>query len=241
MKSYTIHLIRHGITKGNEEGRYIGRTDLPLSENGVSQLKRLRRAGGYPQAQAYFTGPQKRCLETLRILYPESKPIVIDDFRECDFGDWEGKTAEEIAAGDSRFAEWISGGNGKMTPPHGEGGGAFMQRVCASFEKVAEGMMRSGVTSAVLVAPGGALMAILSAYGLPRAKFYDWMTESGTGYSVRIMPELWMRSMAAEVYSKIPAVEPDPEDSGRIIIDLARRAADEAFGTEETNPDETDR
>ena len=101
--------------------------------------------------------------------------------------------------------------------------------------------MRSGVTSAVLVAPGGALMAILSAYGLPRAKFYDWMTESGTGYSVRIMPELWMRSMAAEVYSKIPAVEPDPEDSGRIIIDLARRAADEAFGTEETNPDETDR
>ena len=30
MKNYTIYLIRHGITEGNLEGKYIGLTDLPL-------------------------------------------------------------------------------------------------------------------------------------------------------------------------------------------------------------------
>ena len=41
MKSYTIHLIRHGISQGNLLGQYIGVTDSPLSEEGKEQLKQL--------------------------------------------------------------------------------------------------------------------------------------------------------------------------------------------------------
>ena len=32
MKSYTIHLIRHGICEGNLEGRYVGRTQYDSPE-----------------------------------------------------------------------------------------------------------------------------------------------------------------------------------------------------------------
>ena len=39
MKSYTIHLIRHGISQGNLLGQYIGVTDSPLSKEGKEQLK----------------------------------------------------------------------------------------------------------------------------------------------------------------------------------------------------------
>lgn len=229
MKSYTIHLIRHGMTEGNEEGRYIGSTDLPLSAAAERRLKALATKYPYPQAEAYFVSPLKRCVQTMKILYPQAKPILIDDFRECSFGEWEGKTAKEIAAKDPAFARWISGQGKEVTPPGGESGGVFMQRVCASFEKIVQGMMSSGITSAVIVAHGGTLMSILSAYGLPRAQFYDWMTESGCGYSMRITPGLWMRSMVGEVYAKIPAEEKNEEDGGVMMIDLAREAAEKAF------------
>ena len=45
MKSYTIHLIRHGICEGNLEGRYIGRTQSPLAQEGIQALLELKRKG----------------------------------------------------------------------------------------------------------------------------------------------------------------------------------------------------
>ena len=42
MKSYTVYLIRHGMTDEGGEGRYIGHTDVPLSEEGRRQLIRLK-------------------------------------------------------------------------------------------------------------------------------------------------------------------------------------------------------
>lgn len=226
MKSYTIHLIRHGITEGNLLGQYIGVTDSPLSQQGIEQLLQKKKAGGYPQAQAYYTSPLSRCVDTLKLLYPDIQPTVVEDFRECNFGDWEGKSAKDLEK-EPAFAKWVEQG-GDMIPPGGESGGQFMHRTCLAFEKLVEGMLRSGTTSAVIVAHGGTLMSILSAYGVPRAQFYDWMTEPGTGYSLRITPGLWMRSMVAEVYETIP---PRPQQGQREhnILDLAREAANRAF------------
>lgn len=234
MKSYTIHLIRHGVTEGNEQGRYIGSTDLPLSAAGKEQLLALGGRHPYPQAQAYFSSPMRRCTETTRILYPDAKPILIPDLRECSFGDWEGKTAEEISAEDGRFRQWIAGNGEPVSPPNGEDGASFARRVCAAFEKIVEGLMRSGMTSAVLMMHGGAMMSVLATYGLPRAQFYDWMTQPGCGYSMRIVPGLWMRSRVGEVYAEIPEKpKQEGQSEERILVDLAREAADRAFGKRE--------
>ena len=51
---------------------------------------------------------------------------------------------------------------------------------------------------------GGVIMTILSAYGIPKAGFYDWIVGNGCGYSVRITPGLWMRDKVMEVYAKVP-------------------------------------
>lgn len=232
MKSYTIHLIRHGVTEGNLKGQYIGSTDSPLAAEGIARLEQLKKNYEYPKAQVYYVSPLSRCIQTLNILYPGVQPVVVDGLRECDFGDWEGKTAEQLQKEDPHFLEWME--NGTMaSPPNGEGGGAFMQRVCLTFEKLVEGMLRSGTTSAVIVAHGGTLMSILSTYGLPRAKFYDWMTDNGCGYTLRITAGLWMRSMVAEVVSAIPPSS--GKDREHTVIDLAREAADRAYGKEETS------
>lgn len=231
MKSYVIHLIRHGLTQGNLLGQYVGSTDLSLAPEGIARLRELKARSPYPTAQVYYTSPLKRCVETMNLIYPGVQPIAVSDFRECDFGDWEGKTAKELE-NNPVFTKWMEDGS-KAAPPNGESGGAFMYRVCAAFEKLVEGMMRSGTTSAVIVAHGGTIMSILSAYGLPRANFYDWMMDNGCGYSLRITPGLWMRSMVAEVYAMIPPAPERKDDDQKMVIDLAREAADRAFGKKE--------
>ena len=227
MKSYTIHLIRHGITEGNLLGQYIGRTDSPLAAEGIRALQKLKEQYEYPEAQAYYCSPMRRCIDTLRILYPEAEPVLVDGFRECDFGDWEGKTAKQLAEEDPSFLQWMESSH-SVAPPNGESTGVLVQRTCAAFENLVEELMRSGTTSAVVVAHGGTLMSILSAYGLPRASFYDWMTENGCGYSLRITPGLWMRSMVAEVYDTIPAGRSAKGGDEKFIIGLAREAAERA-------------
>ncbi len=230
MKSYTIHLIRHGISQGNLLGQYIGITDSPLAEEGKAQLERLAGQHAYPCAQAYYTSPLSRCVDSLKLLYPHAQPVVIEDFKECDFGKWEGRSAKELEH-DPDFVKWIESGS-VMAPPGGEDGGRFMQRVCLAFEKLVEHMLRSGQTSAVIMAHGGTIMSILSAYGLPKAPFYDWMTEPGHGYSLRITPGLWMRSMVAEVYDTIPAQTQD-RSREHTVMDYAREAASRVFGEKE--------
>ena len=63
-------LIRHGMTEGNKERRYVGcRTDEPLCAEGTARLEKQ----AYPEADRVFVSPMKRCLETATILYPTIK------------------------------------------------------------------------------------------------------------------------------------------------------------------------
>ncbi|MGN0477790.1 MAG: histidine phosphatase family protein, partial [Ruminococcus sp.] len=88
MKSYYIHFICHGNIDETHKGKYIGTTNVPLSDKGKMELKKLDHNMKYPGGSALFTGPLKRCKETCEILYPDLKPIVIDQLTECNFGEW---------------------------------------------------------------------------------------------------------------------------------------------------------
>ncbi len=238
MKSYLIHLIRHGASAGNLQGRYIGRTDSPLAMESVKALADLKFKYEYPKADAYYCSPSSRCRDTLKILYPAETPIGVDGMEECDFGDWENKTAAELQKTDPAFAQWMAGGP-EVSPPNGEDGAVFMHRVCAAFEKFVEGLICSHTYSSVLVLPGGVMMTLLSAYGLPKAPFYDWMCEPGCGYSLRITPSLWMRGMVAEVYETLPRSGEEPAPMDHTVIDLAREAADRAYGKHENKEEDS--
>ena len=108
-------LIRHGKTRGNLEGRYVGcRTDEPLSPEGIEELKQR----SYPRAEWVYVSPMSRCIETAEILYPGVPMEIVPDFRECDFGDFEGKNYAELN-GRADYQAWIDSG-GQMAFPGGE-------------------------------------------------------------------------------------------------------------------------
>ena len=82
-----IYLIRHALTAGNEQKRYVGRTDEPLSERGILSL-RGRKA---PPADVVAVSPLRRCLQTADILFPRRGRGVGRGFAGCGFREFVGK------------------------------------------------------------------------------------------------------------------------------------------------------
>ncbi len=202
MKSYVIHFIRHGSIDETLAGKYIGTTDVLLSDKGKMSLKKLNFDYAYPQPTVVFTSPLKRCTETCKILFPNIKPLVIDALSECNFGEWENKTADELKA-DPDFEKWLAGDT-SVKPPRGESNDDFVRRICKMFESIVDGLMKTGTTECAIVTHGGIIMTLLAVYGLPQAKPFEWAMDNGFGYSLRVTPMLWQRDKVCEVFSTLP-------------------------------------
>ncbi len=202
MQSYVIYLIRHGAVEETLKGRYIGRTDVGLSKKGKESLLEIRENFGYPKAERLYSSPLSRCTETCRLIYPGQSVKTVSSLAECSFGDWEGKSAAELA-GNPQFVNWLQNSD-KTPPPGGESGKEFAARVCRGFERIVEEMSGENIRSAAIVTHGGVIMTILGMYGLPQAESYRWRMDNGYGFAVRVTPMLWMRDRVVEVFDTTP-------------------------------------
>ncbi len=104
-------LVRHGETAGQSSIRYYGVTDVPLSDLGRRQVRVARDQIRSDVYDGVWASTLCRSWESARIVAP-GRPVHLEsDFREIDFGDWEGLTKEEIAERDpAGFARWESEG-----------------------------------------------------------------------------------------------------------------------------------
>ena len=202
MKSYTVYLLRHGLTKGNLNAQYIGHTDYPLSTFGIEQLKEIKKEHPYPEVDAVFVSPLKRAMESADIMYPKNNKIVIDNFIEYSFGEFEELTADDLKDNED-FKNWLHG-DMYARPPFGESNAEFVQRVCKEFEQVVEGCVSTGTEKFAIVSHAGVLMTILACYGLPEAPMAHWQMDAGYGYKLRITPSIWMQGKKVEVVDTVP-------------------------------------
>jgi len=172
-------LIRHGMTEGNAERRYIGRTDEPLCPEGLSKLKASGMVlSGVREISRLYVSPYRRCTETASFLFPALEMTVVRDLCECDFGEFEGKNAEELK-GNLLYEKWVS--ENCLTPvPGGEDVAAFRKRCCDAFGKIA--FQLPDHETAAIVTHGGCIMAVLEMYGRPKRDFYEYHVENGSGF-----------------------------------------------------------
>ena len=201
MKTYKIHLIRHGLTEANADGRYIGRTDLPLSPEGLAALLALKEKYQYPGGVRFFTSPLSRCRQTLEVLYPGCQPETVEGLAECDFGEWEGRSIRDLK-NDPQFIRWVERADNGI--PGGEDSEAFRTRVCAAFEGLVNDLIHSGDTEAVVCTHGGVITMLMQLYGLPRLDPKDCLTAPGQGFTLRVTPSIWMSEPLAEALCIIP-------------------------------------
>lgn len=210
MKTYTIHLIRHGMTEGNKVGRYVGSIDAPLFKDGIDEIEELKKKYDYRKPQLFFSSPLRRCIETLDLIYGDDEIEVntVEGLRECNLGDFEGKTADELVD-KPEYIDWVQNG---AAPPNGESNKEFATRVCSAFIDTVKEILKTGKTESVICAHGGVIMTILAVYGLPERKMTDYMANNGRGFTIRVTPSVWMRSGMVEVISDFPvgsSAEPD--------------------------------
>ena len=165
--------IRHGATAGNLEKRYIGSTDEPLCDIGIAQVESLRKHNF--QADLLYVSPMLRTRQTAELLFPKMDYTFVSDFRETNFGLFEGKTAEELSRC-PEYQTWVE--SMCLDPiPQGENVTAFKARCCSAFETIMKNLPDN--SKAAFVVHGGVIMAILEAYAQPKKGFYDYYVENG--------------------------------------------------------------
>lgn len=181
-----IYLIRHGKTQGNLSGKYIGaRTDEPLCQEGIRELE----GKNYPKAELLFVSPMKRCRQTGEILYPGLAQKECSLLKECDFGDFENKNYKELS-GNPDYQAWIDSG-GALPFPGGEDPEGFRNRCREGFVRCVEEAFAMESPATAIVAHGGTIMSILSAYGYPKQGYFDWQIKNGEYYVLILEEELW--------------------------------------------------
>ena len=201
MRTYKLHLIRHGMTEGNVNGQYIGVTDISITTNGIIELNDLREKGIYPKCGLVFSSPMIRATETAKIIFPDQDIIINDNLREIDFGEFEGKTADELKDRED-YTKWVSGE--LAAAPGGEATIEFATRLCTGIGQIVRRMMDEEVYSAGVVMHGGAIMTLLSVAAVPRRRMAQWACGNGRGYTIRITPSLYHKSGILEVIGEIP-------------------------------------
>ena len=198
MRTLKIHLIRHGATDANYDGRYIGcKTDLPLAPEGLNELRLLKDDIDYPEIERLYSSPMQRCRQTGAVLYPDFEPVTVEELKEYDFGLFENKTAAELES-NPNFIPWTSGR--LSAPPGGEDNSGFIKRICVGFNKIVLDMIEGGLTESAVIMHGGAIMMLLGVSAVPRNKPVEWTADNGRGYSVRVTPSLYHKSGVIEVY-----------------------------------------
>lgn len=167
-----IYLVRHGETVWNAVGKFQGHTDVPLSEIGRDQTKKLAARLSNEKILAFYSSDLSRAKETAQILAePHGLPVdYIPDLREINFGRWEGLTIKEISEtyGDITTKWWASPLS--TTIPDGEN----LQDVVVRCERALSRIIEKHEGDNVVIAAHGGVIRVIIGLALGLDLNYYW-------------------------------------------------------------------
>lgn len=170
-----IYLLRHGLTDYNAQKRYQGQRNIPLSAQGLAQL----RQADFSPKTVYIT-PLQRTAQTARMLFPQAKLVPVDGLKEMCFGSFEGRNYIEMEH-DADYQAWVAA-NCESKCPDGERKDEFSDRICASFGALVDEALAKGEERLVIVAHGGTQMAAMERFAVPHKDYYEWCGPNAGGF-----------------------------------------------------------
>jgi broad specificity phosphatase PhoE len=153
-----LTLIRHGTTAWNTVGRFQGHSDIPLSEEGRAQAVLLAAyVATFPEIDAIVTSPLLRAVQTADLVVPGRPRVLEARLRELDFGEFEGRTREQLEF-DPRWAAWIADPFTRPAP----GGETYAQLRTRADAWLAEARARHPDAHVLAVTHSGTIQMLLS-------------------------------------------------------------------------------
>ena len=152
-----IFLIRHGEISPFTPRRFIGQTDVMLTDHGREQMFQLSEYLKSFPADRFVCSPLGRCLESCDILTAGSEYEIIKDFKEISLGEWDGLTVEEVKKRFPGSYENRGADMGYFRPEGGESFSDLQQRSWPVFDAIARG----GDRLVVIVAHAGVNRVLL--------------------------------------------------------------------------------
>ena len=94
-----LFLVRHGQSTANLEKRYMGQTDVPLTELGQAQAEAIRPILAPFTFDKVYTSDLQRAINTQKLALPEATDVVrLKILREVDVGELVGTPINEMPA-----------------------------------------------------------------------------------------------------------------------------------------------
>jgi len=163
----SVILVRHGVTDWNRLGLVQGWTDIPLSDPGRAQARRVGEALASHAIGRVITSDLSRAIETAeRAAEPHRLPVNSHrELREYHCGEWEGRPYLDIRSDDKeRFQNWFN--NPETATPGGESMAVAQRRAVPLLESIVATMGEGG---ALLVVAHGGINRLIAAHllGMP--------------------------------------------------------------------------
>lgn len=156
----TLYVARHGETEWNRIGRWQGATDIPLSEVGRAQARRLAARLRDSRITQVYASQLSRALETAHIVAAglgAPAPTVDPRLRERGYGAFEGLTREECA---ERFPgvweQYLA--DRRVVPPGAEPQAQVTERITAALLEIAAAAETRPELEAILVVSHGGII-----------------------------------------------------------------------------------
>lgn len=158
-----LYLIRHGESVANRSRVYAGATDVPLTGEGRRQADLLGVRFQEIPLDAVVASDLQRAADTARaVAAAQENPVEVtfdSRLREAHFGQWEGRSFQDIGGEDpDSFWRWWDGGD-DAAPPGGESWNELCQRVWAVFDAWREKMPEGAVACVAHTGPIRAFMS----------------------------------------------------------------------------------
>lgn len=167
-KPTILDFLRHGEVQGGHY--YRGITDDPLTEQGWRQMH--GQCAGR-QWDAVISSPLRRCRAFASAWCQQQQPALRIDpaWREMDFGDWEGLSADRIASQDPDALRKFYDDPAAYTPPNAERYADFTARIEQGWE---EALANHAGQNLLIVTHAGVIRALFSLLlGIPAAQTWQ--------------------------------------------------------------------
>ena len=214
MSRITFFFYRHGETISNAQGLCAGRTDVPVSSEGLERLKDIKRDYIIPDVQLVFSSPAKRCLTTAEVYYPDKTPIIYEQLWEVDYGDVDNKPMDVLSRAvgkDMYFTKERS-----VRYPGGESYLEATFRIMSGMTRVISRCIEEKADTAAIFFHGDIMDNLFGACLITDQSRDEFiLCPNGMGYKCWVDSEKWFNEQKMLFIDFIPEGAPrqKPEDS----------------------------